>query len=68
MDAHAILDAVLADVAGKVERAGHGHSAVRGSAVQGLLIPGYAPDQVMPCMHTSTSCPVKVVPGIPAFV
>jgi hypothetical protein len=53
MDSHAILDAILADVAGKIHRAGEGNSAVGCSAVQRLLIPGYAAHQIMPCAHSS---------------
>ena len=53
MDSHAILDAILADVAGKIHRAGEWNSAVGCSAVQRLLIPGYATHQIMPCTHSS---------------
>lgn len=62
VEAHAVLDAVLARVAGEVDGAGHGHAAVGGGAVQGLLVPGHAPNQVVPCTHSIGSCAVKQLP------
>jgi len=63
MNPHTVLNAVLASAAGKVNRAGQGDPAVCCSTVQGLLIPGYAPDQVMACMHPSASL-INIMPPL----